>query len=292
MNGTHVRRTSRTGRFRFAGWFAVGLMVMAAMAGPSAALSLSGAVYTSNQDGSSVNENLYAAKSDVYLTGGPCGQNSNLPAGDYYFQVVQPAGGGALLSTDAIGNRKFHIDADGYIKNVLNGSTHATYAVNCDPPVTGITIQLIPFDNSSNGEYKLEVGTAATVQACAGFNVNSTTFAFCQQVDQKSDNFKAGPQPPATDPPATEPPVTEPPVTQPPVTEPPVTEPPATQPPGEGGVEGETGTPKVTLPPTSTFDGQAGPSGDSWRIVMLGMAAFLAGILVLAPSGRGRRARR
>jgi hypothetical protein len=183
---------SRARGFRILGWLAVASMLALALLGPSAAgvAALSGAVYTSNADGSVIDANHYDTKGDVYLTGGPCNGGSHLAAGDYYFEVVQPAGGGALLSTDAVGNRKFTVGADGFISST--SGTHATHAVNCTPAVTGVTIQLIPYGDSSNGTYKLQVATASSVEACAGFDAASTTFKFCQQADQKSDNFHVG----------------------------------------------------------------------------------------------------
>ena len=182
------RQRRRTAPLRLAGWLAVASMLALAAFGPTAGsvLALSGAVYTSNFDGSVIDQNQYAAKSDVYLTGGPCNGGSHLAAGDYYFEIVQPAGGGDLLSTDAIGNRKFTVGANGFISST--SGTHATHAVNCNPAVSGVTLQLIPYSDSANGEYKLQVGTASSVEACDGFNLPG--FQFCQQADQKSDNFK------------------------------------------------------------------------------------------------------
>ena len=155
-------RRSRARGFRILGWLAVASMLALALLGPSAAgvAALSGAVYTSNADGSVIDANHYDTKGDVYLTGGPCNGGSHLAAGDYYFEVVQPAGGGALLSTDAVGNRKFTVGADGFISST--SGTHATHAVNCTPAVTGVTIQLIPYGDSSNGTYKLQVATASS----------------------------------------------------------------------------------------------------------------------------------
>jgi hypothetical protein len=61
-----------------------------------------------------------------------------------------------------------------------------------------------------------------------------------------------------------------------------------------GGVSGATGTPTVhvTLPPTDTDLSAAGPEGsDGWRIVLLGLAALLAAVLVVTPA-RGSIRRR
>jgi hypothetical protein len=59
-----------------------------------------------------------------------------------------------------------------------------------------------------------------------------------------------------------------------------------------GGVSGATGTPHLTLPPTDTGIASAAPEGsDSWRIVLLGLAALLAAVLVVTP-GRSSIRRR
>src|SRR5262245_57768153 len=51
----------------------------------AAPASFFGAIYTSLGDGTTVNQNLYAQKSDVYLNGGPQNENSQgLPDGTYY----------------------------------------------------------------------------------------------------------------------------------------------------------------------------------------------------------------
>lgn len=183
-----AKRASTVRRF---GWLGVASMLALALLAPSAGVvsALSGAVYTSNIDGSIINANIYDSKNAVYLTGGPCNGGSHLEPGDYYFQVSSPSGD--LLSSDAIGERKFTVGANGFITSTAGG--HATNPVNCTPPVTGITVQLMPYDDTPNngGEYKLTIATAATVEACAGFSAASDTFEICTGADQKSDNFKA-----------------------------------------------------------------------------------------------------
>ena len=165
------RPRHRSSFARKAAWLAVGAMLATAILAPSAgpALALTGAIYTSNFDGSIINDNTgYDTKPDVYLTGGPCNGGSHLADGDYYYQVESP--NGILLSNDAIGLRKFTV-ANDYIQSTTG---HVTHAVNCSPPVTGITIQLFPYDDTPNsgGEYKLVVATAVSVEACALFNAS------------------------------------------------------------------------------------------------------------------------
>ncbi|MHC4574097.1 MAG: hypothetical protein ACYS76_08190 [Planctomycetota bacterium] len=100
-------------------FFVVALVVLGAhqvFAGP-----LPGAIFTTLEDGSRVNANIYEAMEDVYLDGGPP-QNApstaaGLPEGDYYFQVTDPSGK-VLLSLDPVKCRRFHVNAYGVIDYV------------------------------------------------------------------------------------------------------------------------------------------------------------------------------
>jgi uncharacterized repeat protein (TIGR01451 family) len=183
-----AKRASTVRRF---GWLGVASMLALALLAPSAGVvsALSGAVYTSNFDGSIINENIYESQNAVYLTGGPCNGGSHLAPDIYYFEVSSPSG--QLLSSDPIGERQFTVGASGFIASTAGG--HVVNPVNCAPPVTGITIQLSPYFETPNsgGEYKLTIATASTVEACAGFSASSNSFAICTAADQKSDNFKA-----------------------------------------------------------------------------------------------------
>lgn len=279
-------------------WLVVAGLTAAALAGPATApaLALTGAVYTSNIDGSIINENTgYASKQDVYLTGGPCNGGSHLAAGSYYYQVTSP--NGVLLSSDAIGQRKVTV-ANDFIQSATG---HATHPVSCVPAVTGITVQLYPFDDTPNpgGEYKLTVAEAASVEACEDFDAASDTFEICTQADQKSDNFKvdeeasAPPSDPPSDPPSSPP--SDPPSAPPssPPSDPP-SSPPSDPPsvPPSGGVGGATGTPAVTLPPTDGTDGNAAGLGEGWRLVLLAIAGSLAAVLLLSPKPAARDRRR
>jgi hypothetical protein len=177
-------------------------------------------------------------------------------------------------------------------------ASHVTHAVNCDPAVIGITIQLLPYLDTPNpgGEYKLTVATAETVEACSQFSAASTTFEICNQADQKTDNFKvealASPivteAPPPTDPP-TAPPPTDPPTAPP--TAPPATATPtvAPTPTFVQSVAAETDTPTVTLPPTDSFGGGSAPADGTWRLALIAMAALLASVLVMTPARATRR---
>jgi len=164
------------------------MLFLVSLAVPAAALALTGAVFTSNADGSEVNLNIYDSKAAVYLTGGPCQGGSHLADGQYYFEVSSPSGD--LLSSDSIGDRLFTVE-DGFI---VSTTSHVTHDVACTSG-DGITVQLLPYADTPNpgGEYKLTLATKESVEACAGFDAASTTFQICDKSDGKSDNFKVGP---------------------------------------------------------------------------------------------------
>jgi len=158
----------------------------------------SGAIFTTVFDGSEVNFNIYQAKEDVYLDGGPgpgAPQTAaGLDDGVYVFQVTDPSGK-TLLSTDPVECRQF---------TIANGIITSTDPSTC-PHTTGddvdnnaLTIQLVPFDDTPNngGEYKVWVTLLANY-ACA----NDLTKIDCGPKKQgaahgfvprytKTDNFK------------------------------------------------------------------------------------------------------
>jgi len=152
----------------------VALLVLGAQqvfAGP-----LPGAIFTTLDDGSRVNANIYEAMEDVYLDGGPP-QNApsgaaGLPEGDYYFQVTDPSGK-VLLSLDAVKCRKFHVNSHGVIDYVYPATclqkvkgqmvdadcAHATGIDVDHSDVGAITVQLMPYEVTPNkgGVYKVWV---------------------------------------------------------------------------------------------------------------------------------------
>ena len=131
---------------------------------------MTGAIFTTTADGSTVDQNIYLSTAAVYLTGGPDKSGSGLPDGNYYFQVTNPSGN-VLLSTDAITEREVTI-ANGIITQYL-GSTHAT---GTDPVTGAITVQLIPYDNTPNpgGEYK------AWMTPVEAYDPSTGTFGFVE----------------------------------------------------------------------------------------------------------------
>lgn len=148
---------------------------------------LSGAIFTTLADGSRVNANIYAAKTDVYLDGGPgdgAPQNAAaLPDGDYFFQVTDPSGR-ALLSTDAVACRRFTVSA-GIITSVA-ASGGCAHAISIDVDHGAVTVQLMPYADTPNpgGEYK------AWVTRVGEYNASATRFHGFVPSESKTDNFK------------------------------------------------------------------------------------------------------
>ena len=112
--------------------------------------AVSGAIFTTLSDGSSVNANIFSAKCDglgVYLDGGP-GPNApqgaaGLPDGDYYFQVTDPSGK-TLLSTDAQKYRRFTVTG-GIITSRVTPAAPGDHQTGVDVDHGAITVELCPF---------------------------------------------------------------------------------------------------------------------------------------------------
>jgi len=173
---------------------AIGLL--AALAPPPAHAQLSGAVFTSLNDGTSVNLNLYEKREDVYLNGGPQNQNSaGLPFGTYYFQVTDP-NGSTLLSTDNAVCRQVVVGPNSQGKGVVKGHANASVIAGCahangtlDPSNGSIPVQLIPFNFTPNagGEYKVWLIAQTSGTSIDGIDPKLLHF---NNSDAKTDNFK------------------------------------------------------------------------------------------------------
>ncbi len=169
--------------------WSMGLLCILMLAGVALAAQFFGAIYTTTASGTTVNGNIYEAKPDVYLNGGP--QNTHaqgLPDGDYYFQVTNPSGA-VLLSTDPAVCRQVTVSG-GKMAGAAQGSIDAGCAhANGAPDVANgsIGVQLIPYNDTPNagGEYKVHLITkgAATV------GEDGITLSFSNS-DSKTDNFK------------------------------------------------------------------------------------------------------
>jgi hypothetical protein len=151
------------------------LLVSSVVAAP-----LTGAIFTTDSGATLVNGNIYALKTDVFLTGGPqnCINGSGLPDGDYFFQVTTPSG--APLSTDAIDAER-RVTVSGGVVSAYLGNTHAVGTGQCG----GISVGLAPFDNTTNpgGEYKAWMTRVTDYDGVSGFNGFHAS-------DSKTDNFR------------------------------------------------------------------------------------------------------
>jgi hypothetical protein len=151
--------------------------------------SLSGAIFTTDVSGVPVNLNIYQAKEDVYLNGGP-GINApadaaGLPAGTYSFQVTDPSGK-TLLSTDAVTCRQFTVNASGVIQDVAPSGACA-HSTGADGEDGGATVQLFPYLDTPNngGVYKVWVTPTSQLNCNAAGNKNCFVPRY-----SKTDNFK------------------------------------------------------------------------------------------------------
>ena len=177
-------------------------LLAACTGGGTGSIEQDSAVFTTTADGNAVDANIYGAKGDVYLDGGP---GNHAPAhaaaldpGDYYFQVTDPAGK-VLLSSDDVACRQFTIGADGFITAVGGGA--CAHATGTDSDHGALTVQLMPFDDTPNngGEYK------AWVIGVDHYDANAKhDFGFVHRYS-KTDNFKVlvsgGENPPPPPPP-------------------------------------------------------------------------------------------
>jgi hypothetical protein len=151
--------------------------------------AFSGAIFTTDANGSRVDQNIYRDCRDVYLNGGPKGGQPGLPEGNYVFMVTNPSGGppSELLSTDTYLRRLVHVGANGLVTAYL-GTTHTT---GTDVNTQAVTVQLWPFSKTPNegNEYK------AWLTPLDKYAPGQGTFGFIHRWS-KTDNFKCLPPPP------------------------------------------------------------------------------------------------
>ena len=168
---------------RMAWCLILALTLIAAMglAQPAGASKLPGAIWTTDPSGDPVDENIYTAKCDVYLNGGPAKPGSpGLPPGDYYYQVTNPGGTFNLseLGGKAIGDRLVTVPAP-------------------PDPMAGRFegVQLCPYEDTPNpgGEYKVWLTPAEAYWAAIA--AGKGTFGFVNSFS-KTDNFKVVPDEP------------------------------------------------------------------------------------------------
>jgi hypothetical protein len=157
---------------------------------------VSGAIFTSLVDGTTVNANHYDFKSEVYLNGGPQNTNSaGLTPGIYYFQITTPgwhpmSGENGLLSTDNAECRLLVVNNDGRISGNNGGNCpHANGTLNTTNGST--PVQMIPFADTTNpgGEYKAWIIRQDQASVVNDSNGNPRVLYFSER-DSKTDNFK------------------------------------------------------------------------------------------------------
>ncbi len=160
---------------------------------PAHADPVSGAIFTTDVNGNTVNKNQYDLKTDVYLNGGP-GVHAPpsaaglSPDGVYIFMVTDPSGK-KLLSTDAAQCREVLV-TNGVFAGPTGPCPHnagGTTAFN------GTTVQLFPINDTPNpgGVYKAWVTPIGDFpSAClTTVDCSSGVHGFVES-DSKTDNFK------------------------------------------------------------------------------------------------------
>ena len=169
-------------------------------------------VSTTNVDDSKVNQNLYDAKTDVYISGKPstCGGIGLTPDGTYYFQVTDPSGA-TLLSSDPLDCRIITvtngvITAYGPAAGGCTAHNTGVPIVDCGDIPPKVTVQMAPFDDTPNpgGVYKVwvEPTTVTLPQGCNPASDEAgdpTGWAACGAFDpssSKTDNFRVKNQSP------------------------------------------------------------------------------------------------
>jgi hypothetical protein len=174
----------QTQKFFVAGLVGLALTVMTAHAIAGQA-PVTGAIFTTGADGAYVNANIYGAKEEVYLNGGPqpnapC-TAAGLPDGQYYFQVTDPSGK-VLLSTDSIQARNVEVLGGVIVGLGLTGTHGMLPTGQCG----SMTVELMPFAGTPNpgGEYKVWMTPVGE------YIEGSGSFGFLPR-KSKTDNFKA-----------------------------------------------------------------------------------------------------
>lgn len=175
---------------------------------PAAAHAPSGAIFTTLDDGTEVNFNIYDSKEDVYLDGGPgpgAPQDAaGLDDGTYVFQVTDPSGK-VLLSTDAAKCRQVTVSG-GVITGIVAVDGCTAHLTGLDADHAATTVQLMPYLDTPNngGEYKVWMTTVEDFLAgCEELGVaDGLEVVDCGQTGgnrhgfvgrhSKTDNFKVG----------------------------------------------------------------------------------------------------
>ena len=135
---------------------ALAVLATAALGATVANAAPSGAAFSTNPGGATVNENHYSKKSDVSINGGPTGSAAPhaaaLPNGEYVYRVTDASGKMALTVEEG----SFGVE-DGRI-------VWSTGAATTDSSGDILTVAVGEFGDSFNGVYKLWIAPAKKVR--------------------------------------------------------------------------------------------------------------------------------
>ena len=164
-------------------------LAIALLAGIASA-QVNGSIFTTTSTGATVNGNIYDAKTDVYLNGGP--QNKQdpgiVPDGTYYFQVTDPSGA-VLLSADDITCRQVVVTG-GRIVSDPSGAAPAA-CTGTTPPGTYHPLGTF---NSSNGEQPVQLCPATPSARSDNLGNGSPLFDasnWCDNTPNPGGEYKA-----------------------------------------------------------------------------------------------------
>jgi hypothetical protein len=152
----------------------------------AAAGPLAGAIFTTTQDGTAVNQNIYGSTEDVYLSGGP--QNTKaagLSDGTYYFQVTDP-GGSTLLSTDNAACRQLLVTG-GRVAGATGPCPHSNGTFNAANGT--LPVKVAPFSATPNAGNEFKAWLIPTSKAT--ISASDPKVLIFSRADAKTDNFKA-----------------------------------------------------------------------------------------------------
>jgi hypothetical protein len=277
MQSTHF--SHRSGRARRLSWLVVAGLTTAALVGPGAGAASADAVWatvTGYAEATSANNNPDAWGDDCTKLDNP--QVDTYVLGADYALVIVKAGSEAanpgfvntLFANASMGETVW---ADSNGSGAFDeGDKGISHIIFCGPRET----------------------TTTTTETTSTETTTETTTTETTTTETTSTQTTTEPTPtptPTPDPTPNPTPTPTPNPTPTPTPTPDPTETVTSLPTGE--VLSEIGGPAVTLPPTDTLpQGTSAPSGDNWRLILLGMAGILAGSLVMTPAEARARKRR
>ncbi|HEU4869638.1 MAG TPA: hypothetical protein VFT08_02150 [Pyrinomonadaceae bacterium] len=169
-------KARRRSRIRLAFIFTSTVLVAVIITSVALTAQLTGAIFTTNSLCSGTDLNLYDAKPDVYLDGGPAHPNAaGLPPGEYYVQVTSPDGTLLGTSLGLADETPVVVDGNGEFAQCYQLITIVRAASNAGPyPVAADGFDTTP---NPGGEYKVWVSKVNTFD----------------ESESKTDNFKIKP---------------------------------------------------------------------------------------------------